>query len=260
MPLDSILAAGTAYKMDARHAYIIRKVGTDISGGTQISIDGKECGTYYSAVAPLRATTTGGLGPLDLGNLYYVIPPEADYTFSGSGNVRVIGELLILDPGETIPAEHLARYRTQHVHYITTETATYSFGAATSWAAGDEVSVYTITNETREKRVFNNYIVLSQTGITYSTGNISVLFFRDDVPLYLRDSTAGEVGLDFDSFVPTANTPEVFSLNKMPIELAPDHKFTIKAKNVSGGALTLSSASITATILLEYYKYVGGGT
>lgn len=256
MPLDMIVSAGTEYTVDKPYALVIRKIGTDSAEDITVVIDGKTCGTYNSTVAPLRKTTTGDLGPLDLKNLFYVVPPEYKYKFDGSGNVRVIGELLILEPGESVPADLLARYREQHVHYLTKDSGTYDFGAATAWAAGSEVTVYTRTLETREKIVFNNIVIGSQSGITYSTGNIGILILKDDVPLYVRDSGTGQIGIDFDAFVLASDRTEHFSFEKMPIEIPGDHKITFKAKNVSGGDLTLSSATITLTFIIEYFKFV----
>jgi len=255
MPLDMIVAAGTEYTVDKPYCLVIRRIGTDISGGTTIKIDGKEAGTYDSTVAPLRETTSGSLGPLDLKNLFYVVPPERKYEFSGSGNVRIIGDLIILEPGETVPADLLARYRDQHLHYFDLISDSYSFGGATSWAANSEVEVYSKQLESFEKLIFNRLAIFSQSGITYSTGDIGVLILIDDVPLYNRDSNTGQVGIDFDAFVITTDRLEHFSFEKTPLEILPDHKITIKAKNVSGSALSLSSASITFKAVAEYLKY-----
>jgi len=93
---------------------------------------------------------------------------------------------------------------------------------------------------------------MEQSGITYSTGDISVLFLFDDIPQYNQHSTAGMVGLDFDAFVAASDRLELFSLADNPVVVPGDHTWTIKCKNVSGGDLSLSSASITMYTVALY--------
>jgi len=255
--IDWILAAGTTYKTENDQVLVFRKVGTDSTSDVTIKVDGSKCGAVNSYIAPLRLTTSGSLGPFDLGDKFIVVPNGHEYLFDGSGNIRVVGELIKLGPGETVPADIIARYNDQFWSYYLPVSDSYSFGSATSWADGSEVEVYSLTPTTIEKYIFKHFLRMAQSGITYSTGDISVLFLMDDIPLYNQHSGAGEVGLDFDSFVVASDRLELFNVKDKPIEVLGDHTFKIKAKNVSGGALSISSASITFYAMALYEKRKG---
>ena len=51
-----------------------------------------------------------------------------------------------------------------------------------------------------------------------------------------------------------ASNLDLFRLSDYPIEVLGDHTFKITAKNVSGGDISLSSASITLYAVVEYHR------
>jgi len=259
--LDKILDVGTAYKTHERVVYVIKKIGTNDTAANKLVIDNKYMGPIIQNTSPLRKTSSTIVGPLDLEGLYYVIPGDTDFKVEGtSGKImRVIGTILMLDPGETIPSDLLARFKAQPNHYKTYLTGEYDFGAATSWADGTEVTLYTLTPKTIEKYIFNDLIFIEYTGFTVNPGDVVIQFYLNNNPIeYLYDSTV-DPGIDILSFpkYDGASAQDVpFKAREFPIEVPGDNTLKITAKNVSGSAISLSSAKITLYAIAEFLRTV----
>jgi len=258
--LDKIITQGTTYTTPPDRFYVIRKVGTDATSSVKLVIDGVETGAFYNTIAPLHKTSSNLLGPLDLGDLYYVIPPDKTFYVDGpsGAKVRIIGEIGVLSPGEALPADYARRYTDQGKHYITYLEDTYSKATDEAWAADEEQEVISLTPRTIETYILNNVVMADLTGGSFSEGQFAVRFYRDGQPLDILTSDPGHKGIDILSMPrPPADSTEEepFTLKDRPIEILGDHTLSIKVINVSGSNLsptTGSAWSVTITAIVEY--------
>ena len=264
-PLDKIFVQGTTYELPADRFYVIRKIGTDATSDTYLYIDGVATGKIISEVAPLHRTSSNLLGPLDLGELYYVVPPNKKFTIEGpsGAKVRCIGLIGVLAPGETLPGPYSTRFPVQGKHYITYVKGSVTLASAgESWAADAETEVYSLTPKTVEKYVFNNIAMakVENASASISEGEVAIRFFLEGTPLDILTSEPGKKGIDILSmpYPPAATTEErPFTLKDLPIEVPGDYTLSVKAVNVSGSAISASSgADMTCTFaaIVEYLK------
>ncbi len=116
--LDKYIKNNTEYTMEEDRAYIIRMIGTNSAGDAQVYIDNRPITVFDGTIAPLNLTTSNYNGPLDLGPLYFVVPPKKKFKVTGdSGSItRLIGTMLMFEPGEPLPSEYAARYAEQFNH------------------------------------------------------------------------------------------------------------------------------------------------
>jgi len=262
--LDKIIVQGTEYETTDRTALVINKVGTNSAGDGYLFIDEKKTGTIKELVAPLHKTSSNLLGPLCLGDLFYVVPPQTKFEWIGdSGSkARIIGIKFILDPREVLPGEYMTRFETQFKHWISYVEGTVSLGTDEVWAADRELTVYNITPLTPEKYIFNSVLMAAISGDTIVEGQVSLLFYYDGNPLETYVSKNLWVGFDILSARrPPADTTEIlpFTLAEFPITVPGDVNFQIRAKNVSGAGLTPATGAkwtVTATTIIEYIKRV----
>lgn len=258
--IDWFVSGGTTYKLQDFQVLVIKKLGTNGSSEIKINIDGNYCGSIINKIAPYTKDTTNILPLLDLKDLYLVVPPSREYLFSGTGTIRIQGELLELAPGETMPADLIARYKEQNNKYITYVSASKDFGTDTSWGAGSEVTLYDKKLETHEKMIFNNVIRIDQEQIGTNPQKVAVKLYLDDEPWHNRFANSGEKGIDLKSFLIESGKLEYFSLEKNPIEVAPDHKIAFKVENISGSDITPASGTAIKLYfyaVITYIKYVG---
>jgi len=257
--LDKIITQGTTYRTHRRVALEILKLGTDTTTASYLEIDGKVTGSIIEDVAPLHAENTKINGLLDISRLPYVVPPDTDFSVQGGSgaNFRIVGRLHQLHPTEAVPAGLMSRFERQFDHYIRYVTGSYSFGAATSWADDTEVTIYSLTPATIEQYRFDDLLMIDYTGFTPSAGDVVIQFYLDNNPLENLLSTNLDPGVEMLS-IPhqddVAANLDVFTLKDFPIDVLGDHTLKITATNVSGSAITLSSASITLYGVAEYKK------
>jgi len=260
--LDKVLSVGTTYRTPPDRFYVIKKIGTDASSDCYLKIDGVDTGPIISTVAPMHKTSSNLLGPLDLGDLYYVIPPNKTFTVEGpsGAKMRIIGLIGKLAPGEAIPGQFAARFNAQGKHYLTYVQGSYSVGTDVAWSADVEYEVYSLTPRTIEVYNFNNVAMASVAGGSFNEGQIALRLYYDGTPLDMLTSEPGPKGIDVLSMPhPPADSTEEepFTFADKPIQVLGDHTFTVKAVNVSGGTLTPATGSswtITFTAIVEYLQ------
>jgi len=262
--LDKIIKQGVTYKTKSNMGLIIRKIGTNSSGSGRLVVAGQKLGYIDSEVAPIHKTSSNLLGPLDLGDLYYVIPPNTEFEFEGdSGSkARLIGDQIFLEKGEGFPADFLGRYDNQRDKFITTYKDSFALGTDEAWKAGAEHEILSLTPLTTEKITINNVVMVSISGGTVSEGDFYVLFYMDDSPLEMTEFEEGARGIDVLSmpYPPADSTEEiVFTLKDYPIEVKGDHTLSIRVKNVSGADKSPSSGSAWSVKvkLLAVYERMG---
>jgi len=250
---------GTTYTTHPRVAYIIKKLGTNDTSAAKLVVDNKVLGSIIQNVAPERKTNSTIVGPLELGDLFYVIPPDTDFYVEGTSGkgIRVIGDIMQLLPGESLPGSLLDRYRSQPDHHLTYVTGSHSFGSATAWSAGDEVELYSLTPKTIEEYLFDMFLFIEYSGFTANPGDVAIQFYLDNNPIegLFSENLAGGVDLlAIPAYNGASANDEPFSLKDHPIKVLGDHTLKVTAKNVSGGDISLSSASITFYALAKYKR------
>jgi len=264
--LDKYLAQGTTYETHEREAWIIQYIGTDSSSAGDLVIDNKPTGNIVTTIAPLRQTATNLLGPLNLGDFYYVVPPETEIYWDGaSGSVcRVIGTKIILEPGENLGEPYTTRFGRQNYEYVTYIEDSYSHGTNTDWTADDENEVESLTPSTIEKYVFDGPVMVDVDNVSggMDENYFYLRFYLDNLPIenIYGDNIYG--GVDVMSMPRPPNTTDgmvPFTLKETPIEVLGDHTLSIRAINVSGGSISpTSGASITVTVtaICKYFKQI----
>jgi len=263
--LDRTFSTNTEYKTSERTVYVFRYIGTNLAENVTVKIDGKECGIIHSDIAPKHRNADNLYGPLYLRELFYVVPPETkfEFTSSSSGEVRVIGDLILLDIGETAPGDLLTRFNEQHRHFYTVFSGSYTFGTDEAFADGQEVTLFDKRNESNESFKLNHIAGVSVSNVSgYAQGQIGVRIYLNEVPYDTLDSSEGKFGIDSYNMPlpPTASVESrPFSFKVMPLEVPADNRLRITAINVSGGNLTPpsgSAISITFRAVAEYLRRV----
>jgi len=260
--LDKVLSVDVEYTTTRRQGYVIRRVGTNSSGSARLVIDGKELGVFKSLVAPLHRTTDNLLGPLDLRDEYYVIPPNTKFKFTGdSGSkCRVIGEVVQLSPGEGFPSDLMSRFMNQHKVFRTVFEGSFSLGTDVVWKAGAVYEVLSLTPLTSEKVTLDDVVLVAISGDTVSEGDFGVEFYLDNTPL--EPEVAENLMSGIDSLAmpsPPKGTTEMqaFTLKNFPIEVPGDHTLSVRVRNTSGGDKSPASGSswtVTVTCIARYER------
>jgi len=257
--LDKIVKVGEEIQLPQDRFYVIRKVGTDAASAACLVIDGVETGLFVSDIAPLHKTTSNLLGPFDLKDLYYVVPPGKKFWVKGpsGAKVRIIGEIGRVAPGEPMPATFASRFENQGKVFRTYVTGSATLApAGGTWAADAETEVLVLTPRTIEKYLFNDVVMASLTG--YATapaeGDVAVRFFLEGVPFDILTKEAGRLGIDLFSIPkPPAGTTEMeaFTLADRPIEVLGDRTFSVRFVNTSGAGIgTATGVDLVAAVWL----------
>lgn len=258
--LDKYIKEGVIYKTPKRVAYVIKEIGTNSSGSGYLKIEETEMGSIDSDVAPLRMTSSNTLGPLQLEDYLYVVPPETKFEWVGdSGSVcRIKGDTMMLDPGEGVPGELMRRFKEQERKKIKLYSGSLALSTDEAWPAGEEKTVFSLTPTTIEKIKFDGFVGVNITGGTVNEGDFAVIFYLDNVPLELDVAENGYYGIDVKSMPLPPNDSNgmlAFSLKNFPIELLGDHTLTIKVKNVSGADKSPTSGSAWSVSVKLLGKY-----
>lgn len=259
--LRKTLKTNVTYEMEKDRYYVIRRIGTDVSTRVTVKVDGIPVADIFNLIAPIARTSSNVLGPLDLGEYFIVVPPERKLLFesTGTGNVYIEGDLVVLSPGEAIPSEHLTRYNAYATRKITYADVSVTVGA--SWPADQEVKVADLTPPTIEDWIFDNFAGVSVTGLgaPRAYGQINLKLYYDGKPLDLLVATAGPHGIETLKMPlpPTDGAEkEPFSFKDKPILVPGGHTLTVTAINVSGGALSAATGANIAVRFVAIYKRV----
>jgi len=246
--LDKIIKQGVTYRTKPRLAYIIREVGTDSAGSARLKINGKDTGYFDSDVAPLHKKTTNLLGLLDLGEFYYVVPPETKLEFEGdSGSkCRIKGEIVELAVGESLEAAYAGRFSEQHRRFKTVYEGSFSLGTDEVWKNNVEHEILSLTPLTSEKITLNDIVMVLISGGTVNEGDFGVEIYLDNTPFEIDVAENAPRGIDVLSmpYPPKEDTEMLaFTLKDYPIEVLGDHTLSIRVRNVSGADKSPASGS-----------------
>jgi len=263
-PLDLVLIEGKEYQTRARQGLVIWRIGTNATTRAHLNIDNKPLGDIVTLVAPLHKTSSNLLGPLPLGELYYVVPPETRVIVEGPSGckIRCVGQQILLEPGEVFGEPYMTRFRLQPNHYLTYIEGSYSLGTDVVWKDKAEHEVYSLTPKTIETYWLNNVVMGSITGDTVSEGDFGIRFYLNNVPFdwLLEKTPVGGIDVLSMPRPPADATEELpFTLKELPIKVPGDNTLSIRARNISGAdksPATGASWSITVTAIVEFLRKV----
>ena len=256
--LDKVLSTGTTYETPPDRFYIIEKIGTNISGGASLVVDGAPVVTVDQKTANMAPTSSNMFGQTELGEYYVVIPPNTKFwvSASSSGLVHITGKIGHLLPGETLPADLKARYDAQTKKYVTYISGSYTFAAGASWADGQEITLVELTPKTIEKYRLDDRVGVSISGTASAigAGQVGIRFYLDGKPLDILTENAGPYGIDV-VYLPlppsTSGVMKGYTLKEIPIEVLGDHTLKITAINVSGSDIAAADSTTSISVTLE---------
>lgn len=256
--LDKVFDVAGSYRAESDKAYIIRKAGSTSTSKAQIKPAGGGLAEILDKCAPMFPINTNLLAPLDLGDLFLVVPPDKVLEFSGSGGseFRLIGEILELAPGEVLPGYALARYAEQAKRYLSYQQGTYDRGDNVSWPADLEMAALTFTCPAGERWLFDGlYMAQARKDTTVEpAGDWASRLYVDDVPFDIIEAQVGAAtykmgkkGIEHKATpYPPAETVnfQAFSLAALPITLNPGRTLKVTGINVSGADKAAGGAGV----------------
>jgi len=258
--LDKVFVQGITYKLPNDRFYVIRRIGTDQESPVRLVIDGVETGAISNIVAPLYKTYTKLLQPLDLGDLFYVVPNNKQFIVDGpaGAKMRCIGQMGILAPNEVMPPSYVSRFMEQGRRYLMWSQGSKLYTSDYTWRSDEEISIYMLTPKTNEQYILNN-ICQVQTGVAnLADGAVGMRVYLEGRILDILTSEPGKKGLDC-KYMPRppvyngVDTP--FSFADWPITVGGDQTLELRLVNVSGGNLTVSATlNQYVDLVVEYWK------
>jgi len=241
--LDLVLIEGKDYLTPERVGLVVNQIGTDKEEEVLLEIADKPTGAITTRVAPLHSVSGNVLPLLNLGRLYYVIPPDTRFKVRGpsGAKLRIKGTIQKLAPGEDMPAALMTRYYAQPDNYLTRVYGRYSHGTDVTLAADAEVEIFSLTPKTIETYRFASIAEASVENYTPTEGALGIRFLLDGAYLDTILEVTKTGGVDILSMPrPPATTTNMqpFSLAETPIEVLGDHTISVRARNISGAAIS----------------------
>lgn len=245
--LDNTIEVGVLYRAETDKAYIVEEIGTNSTTLAVLRVDGApvaEIDVTVGNLAPVAANLTG---PIDLKPCFVVIPPGKTFDFTGATGsyMRLVGKIIILGPGEVLPAHYLARYTEQARKFVDYLAASFTSGAAISVPAQAEFTVLTFTCPVGERWQLNKRYCgeVWTTAATIPRERLATRIYIDDKPLGIVETVMGKLGI-YGTAAPLPPRTDLnvkpFSLEEFPIILTPGRTLRITAVN-NGPAVTLAS-------------------
>jgi len=260
--LKMVLTEGKTYKTTDKQNLIIEKIGTNSTGKGRLVVDETGLGDIKELVAPLHKTETNLLGPLELGDLYYAVPKDTEFSWEGDSGSKCIleGKFGVLAPGEADTPEATARYRTQDLHHLRVEEGVYSLATDAKFVVDAEHTVYEVYPDAKETFKFRFPLMFSIANYTPAEGEVALRLWLQ--PTYLDSvvKITKMAGIDvmWCPRPPKSTTEfDYFTLERFPITVDPLTRFRINVRNVKGADIsppTGAALSFTVTTIAEYRK------
>jgi len=250
---DKIFSAGS-YKAEDHKAYVVKKVGSDSGTGNILLINRVELLPLRKEFAPLYADHENLLGPIDLRDCFLVIPPGIEFQISAD-KMRLIGDLYLLEPDEVFPRVLLDRFEAQSDRRIEILEGSYKLTSGTTWKAGNEFTVYKVTNPVARRNVWNHlFLAYNPDPDLINDDDIGVTILHNDKPLDIALSNMGPFGLNLKS---CALPPRLKELEKRETEsLATDgtkKTFTVKYDDEWRKWIALTTDYTTDAVVIRTY-------
>lgn len=262
--LDKVIDVGTLYRAETDKAYIVKMLGTTSTTKATLSIAGVPCAEIIDVCAPLSVTSSNLLGPIDLNTLYVVIPPGKTFSFSGSSGsvMRLVGNIIELEPGEVLPSAQLARWTEQGKHYISYYADSETRAAGTVIPTGSEDTIGTpFTCPVGEEWDFNRFAMLNSRYDT--TVLIAKQFgnriYLDDKPIDIIETMMGRLGIANRSapYPPSDAINEIpFTLTEKPIKVIAGRTLRISFINTDADWTVPAGTTATFEFLLVSEKRI----
>jgi len=254
--LDKCFDVGTVYRAESDKVYVIRKIGTNSTTKAIVKVAGAPCCEILAESAPKYPIYTNLLPPFELGAEYIVVPPDKTLEIEGESgkDIRAIGSILVLSPGEILPAGLLTRYNEQGKKFKSYQRGTYSHGTDAAWGDGVENNVITFTCPAGEKWTFNDFLGATVANVSGGLlqGQFGIRIYVDDLPFDIIEAVMGRKGIDcLSCHLPPKEdvNEEPFMLTDLPITLGPGRTLRISCINVSGGSISpTTGTSLTVTV------------
>ena len=196
--LDKTIAVGTLYRAETDKAYVIKAIGTDSATKATLSVAGVPVAEIYSEMAPLYPTSGNLNGPINLGKLFIVIPPTKTFSFTGAAgsSMRLIGELIELEPGEVLPSDLLSRFTEQGRKFISYLTGSVTTAAGGTITAGTETDIIVTTVPVAERFILNRlYMAEGRLDDYTPVPRFYSRIYVDGKPLDNVEATMGPLGI-----------------------------------------------------------------
>jgi len=260
--LSLTLKQGTKYVTKPRQALKIDFEGTDATTAGHLYIDGEEMGDIVNLVAPLHRKETNLLGPLCLGNLFYVVPEETEFEWKGPTGTkcRVEGTMAVWEPGESMPIDWAARKPVQRRHHLTYLEKTYSHGTDVKLVKDAEVVVLALTPLTPEEYRFKHPLMVSVANYTPAEGDLALRFRKTGAELeeLLKEPAVGGVDVLYAPRPPKDDVEmDPFTLERSPITVLGDQTLEVRVRNIKGADISPAAGTaltFTVTAIVEYLR------
>ena len=264
-PLDIVLTQVSEYATGKREALIIREIGTDSSTETTpewLVIDDHPLGEITETMSPLSKINSLFVDLLDLGSLYYVVPPETSIIVDGAATqrIRCKGHLLKMAVGESMPTNFMARFKEQHNHYMTFEYDTVDWAAGKSFEPEEEVEVISYTPTTIEEVIIRGLVQAKCPDWSRTFHEISLRFYLENAPLDFILTTTKVGGLDlYNTPYPPSELVEHrgYILPDPGIKVPADHTLSIRMRCIKAVAIAIGAGAGNGphvAVALEYRK------
>lgn len=246
--LDKVLESGVLYRAESDKAYVINYVGTNSTTRAKLSVADAPCLEIVDVIAPLTTTNANLCGPMALGDCYIVVPPTKTIKFEGSAGsyMRIIGNIIELEPGETLPPELLSRYSAQSKKYLSYLEGSYSSAAAAAISANAEYDVIpTASVPVGERWTFASYYMgeVWTTAGSIPREQLATRIYINGKPLDIVEATMGKLGI-YSTAAPHPPRADlnydVFTFEEKPIVLEAGKDYRVTCVN-NGPTKTLAA-------------------
>ena len=257
--LDKTFPVGVTYRAEKDKAYIIKKVGTTSATKATLKVAGGLVLEIINTIAPITPKAANRLDLLDLEDLYIVVPPDKTLETSGESAkfIRVKGQIVELGPGESLPADVLARFAAQTKKYISYQTATWTSTAAAVIPKGNVHSMIDYSCPSGERHTFRKRYMGYSYCSEYPSGvyleELGTRLYVQAAPLDILEDTMGFRGISSIAAPHPPNDTDgthEFTLKDFPIILEPGRKLTIEAWNANAGFTLGEGKTFTCNVAI----------
>lgn len=243
-PFNKIFNVDTQYRAETDKALVIHKVGTNSTTQVTLTIDGSPVLELIDTLANKEVLAANLLGPVSLGAQYLVVPQTKTFSFTGeaASELRLIGQLIHLAPGESLSGDLMARFAAAPGHQLNYLEATYDHGADITWSAGHEETILEFTGLVAEEYLFNRFFgVTILTGAAVTAQNaFAIRTYIDDFPLDNIDSSMAPLGMEAYSMP----LPPKDTFNSIPYSLVDSPHLILEGVTLRMTAINVSGADI----------------